>query len=198
MFTRTVSEPCGGEGCGGSFNSCTAAFGNNGIDPIGIEVIGCGSFSMHKGGCTTDITGPTSKTVSCPYTSAGRSDTYLETHTLSEEYTTAMLQTNTIAVLPAYDNDFDDICSASRNLAATELSYSIQRMQYKFLFAAATASFHLNWVERFTPTGGSPIDTGFTELIGVGDTSSNTYIRNEPAANGTITIVAIECVPVIA
>jgi hypothetical protein len=73
--------------------------------------------------------------------------------TLSNEYTTEMLISNTVAALPPYPGTFTGACSAYRNLSSDETSYSIQRFKYKFTFATATQPFTIYWVERFTPAG---------------------------------------------
>ena len=77
-----------------------------------------------------------------------------------------MLIDNTVAALPSYDDDFNDVCEAIRHLSDDELSYSIQRFRYKFTFEAATESFVIHWVERFTPAdNGSPSDTSRCEEV---------------------------------
>ncbi len=114
------------------------------------------------------------------------------TATLSDEYTTPMLASNTVAALPAYPGTFTGNCSAYRNLSSDESSYSIQRFRYKFTFPAAEQPFIIHWVERFTPDGGgSPADTSRSESIPAGATESNVREVVEPNSNGTVTI---ECV----
>lgn len=60
---------------------------------------------------------------------------------LSNEYTTAMLVSNTITALPPYPGTFTGTCSAYRNLSSDETSYNIRRFRYKFTFPAATQPF---------------------------------------------------------
>jgi 3D (Asp-Asp-Asp) domain-containing protein len=112
--------------------------------------------------------------------------------TLSNEYTTAMLKSNTVAALPPYPGTFSGTCSAYRNLSSDKTSYAIRRLKYKFTFPAAVQPFTIHWVERFTPDdGGPPTDTSKSELIPVGATTSTVRKVLEPSSNGTITI---ECV----
>jgi len=109
---------------------------------------------------------------------------------LTDEYTTAMLISNTIAALPAYDGVYDDACGASRELSSDETSYSITRFRYKFTFPAATQPFTIHWVERFTPDGGGPpTDTPQSEQIPIGASESNVHEVLEPSSNGTVTVV---------
>jgi hypothetical protein len=108
----------------------------------------------------------------------------------SNEYTTAMLISNTIAALPAYDGVYNDACGASRELSSDETSYSITRFRYKFTFPAATQPFTIHWVERFTPEGGGPpMDTPRSEQIPIGASESNVHEVLEPSSNGTVTIL---------
>ena len=108
---------------------------------------------------------------------------------LSNEYTTAMLISNTIGALPPYPGTFTGSCSAYRNLSSDETSYSIQRFEYKFTFDAATESFVIHWIERFTPAdNGSPSDTSRCEQVPVDATETSVHEVLEPTSNGTITI----------
>jgi len=110
----------------------------------------------------------------------------------SNEYTTNQLIFNTIAALPAYDDVYDDSCSASRNLSSDELSYSIQRFKYKFTFSSAVEAFTIYWTERFSPSGGGSFtDTDKSESQAINDTESNVFEVDEPNSNGSITIVNI-------
>jgi len=100
-----------------------------------------------------------------------------------------MLISNTVAALPAYPGTFTGDCSAYRNLASDETSFSIQRFKYKFTFPTATQPFVIHWVERFTPAGnGSPRDTSRCEPIPTGVTESGIHEVREPDSNGAITI----------
>ncbi len=116
------------------------------------------------------------------------------------EYTTELLESNTIAALPdfsGFDGPHDQpgqgtSCSAIRNLGSDEVSYSIQRFKYKFIFGAATAAFTIYWTERFAPSGGGGFtDTDKQETETIGNTESSVFEIDEPDSNGTTTIVNI-------
>lgn len=129
--------------------------------------------------------------------------------TLSNEYTTDQLKSDTIALLPDYFGHFGcdenvDIgfrqpgqnctCFASRSLGFDERSYEINRFKYIFTFPAASLAFDISWDEVFTPEGGG---TGFSihksEHISIGQTSSSAYTVNEPSTNGTVHVDNISC-----
>jgi hypothetical protein len=110
-------------------------------------------------------------------------------YVLSSEYTTALLISDTETLLPAYDDDFDDDCLASRDLSDNEAIYTIQRFKYKFTFPAATTQCTLSWIERFTPDVGGIVDTPMSEVIEIGQTETAVYQVLEPAEDGEITIV---------
>jgi hypothetical protein len=81
--------------------------------------------------------------------------------TLSDEYTTAQLITNTPAALPAYDNDWNDTAGSFANLSANELSYSIRESRYRLRFKIPQVRtgklYRATWVERFIPEAGTTI-----------------------------------------
>jgi hypothetical protein len=99
-------------------------------------------------------------------------------HTLSNEYTTADLISNTVDALPAYatcfscvthdeDSACDEelsagqgcICSAFRNLSSDETSYTIRRFKYKFRFTGSvTCRLKILWKETFKPTLTAGVD----------------------------------------
>jgi hypothetical protein len=86
------------------------------------------------------------------------------TATLSDEYTTAQLITNTTAALPAWDDDWNDTAGSYRNLTTNELTLSIRESKYRFRFkvpkVGSGSCYKLDWVERFTPSpSGDPVDT---------------------------------------
>lgn len=78
--------------------------------------------------------------------------------TLSSEYTTADLKTNTVAALPAYDDDWNDTAGSFANLSTDELSYSIRESRYRFRFKIPKVNTGKNlrasWVERFIAEAG--------------------------------------------
>jgi hypothetical protein len=153
------------------------------------EVITCRYFSDHN--CVTEIV--PQYVCSAPNIGyCGCNGSYNEVvcpPSYSNEYTTEMLISNTIAALPPYPGTFTEVCSAYRNLPPEETSYTVRRFRYKFTFAAAAQPFVIHWVERFTPEGnGSPSDTSQSEQIPIGATESSLHEVLEPASNGTVTI----------
>lgn len=84
---------------------------------------------------------------------------------LSDEYLTADLIAAALAALPAFDGDWDDTAGAYRNLTSDELTYSIREARYRLRFQIPTTRKRINtcykveWVERFTPESGDPVDT---------------------------------------
>jgi hypothetical protein len=113
---------------------------------------------------------------------------------LSVEYTTAEMIADAVAALPSYPGTWDGDCAAIRDLASDELSYSLQRFKYKFQLPDMTGNTtaQITWTERFTPDGGgSPTDTPKVyDWDGVA-TETGEYTVNEPASNGTISIVDV-------
>lgn len=130
----------------------------------------------------------TTTTLCSAYYQSG-SKTWVNRLTFSNEYTTAMLISNTVGALPSYPGTFTGTCSAYRNLSSGETSYTIRRFRYKFTFLAATRPFIIRWVERFWPEdGGSPSDTFQSESISIGATQSSIREVLEPSSDGTVTI----------
>lgn len=85
------------------------------------------------------------------------------TETKSDEYTTFQLITNTEAALPDWDDDWDDTPGSYRNLTTNELTLSIREAKYRFRFKISKVGsgrcYRIEWVERFTPETGDPVDT---------------------------------------
>lgn len=114
---------------------------------------------------------------------------------LSDEFTTGDLVYFTTLALPSYPGTWDGDCSAIRDLAVDELSYSIQRFKYKFQLPdmAGNTTAQITWKERFTPDGGgSPVDT--PKVYNWDGVASETgeFTVNEPTSNGTVSIVEVE------
>ena len=82
---------------------------------------------------------------------------------LSDEYTTTQLKTNTLAALPAYDNDWNDTAGSFANLSTDELSYSIRESRYRLRFkipqVRTAKCYRLSWVEQFIPEAGTSISS---------------------------------------
>ncbi len=114
-------------------------------------------------------------------------ESYSESNTLSDEYTTSDLIVDTVAALPPYDGVFDDDCGASRNLSSDETSYSISRYQYKFsLSSAAPTGMNVQW-DQSGPDG----TFHNTWTASGGETETSVFTQNEPSSNGTINTINI-------
>jgi hypothetical protein len=182
----TASETYTGDDCDGpdeetesvTINTYCGCQDTNGIggDPI------CPDPSTINIRCPADC-----QTPAPPY--ASDCTTVDTTYTYSDEFTTDHLKSITAAALPAYDDDFNDTCEASRDLADDESSYTIQRFRYKFTFAAAPAACDLCWIERFTPDEGDAVDTWHCEAITPGMTETSIHEVLEPASNGAVAII---------
>ncbi len=107
------------------------------------------------------------------------------TATLSSEYTTALLISDTVAALPSYPGTFSGTCSSLRNLSSDELTYSIRRFKYKFVLPDLTgfSCYSISWMEGSTPRSYTWNGT---------DTETPVYGPvNEPGSNGTVDITGI-------
>ena len=113
---------------------------------------------------------------------------------LSDEYTTGDLIWYTTGALPSYPGTWAGDCLALRDLAADEMSYSIQRFRYKLQLPSMVGitTAHIAWVERFTPAGGgAPIDTPKSYDWDGSSTETGEYYVSEPVTNGMIEVVDI-------
>lgn len=76
----------------------------------------------------------------------------------SNEYTTALLKTNTVAALPAYDDDWNDTAGSLANLSTDEISYNIRESRYRLRFKIPKVktgkNLRASWVERFIAEAG--------------------------------------------
>lgn len=171
----------------GTFNFSWVSNGSNGCVATNAGLAFCTSACL-----TPDSGGCTSATVSVRTCSShpGPFDVDLtETITISNEYTTADLISNTEGALPDYDDDFNDSCSASYDLSDDETSLTIQDFRYKFTFDAAAHSCILRWIERFTPEVGDVVDTPRSFSVTAGMTETTVFTVVHPSENGEITIV---------
>jgi hypothetical protein len=85
-------------------------------------------------------------------------------------------------------------CSAIRDLASDELSYSLQRFKCTVQLPDMTGNTtaQITWKERFTPDGGgSPTDIPQTCYWDGVATETGEYWVNEPASKGTGAIVDV-------
>jgi hypothetical protein len=83
--------------------------------------------------------------------------------TLSDEYTTADLKSNTVAALPAYDDDWNDTAGSFANLSTDELSYAIRESRYRLRFKIPKVktgkNLRASWVERFIAEAGVAVSS---------------------------------------
>jgi len=113
------------------------------------------------------------------------------TITLSDENTEDACAT-AVTLLPAYDNDFNDPCNASRD--SSESSCTIARFKPKFSIPEALArDLIICYNEHFVPDEGDPVDTSKTVTIPAGETEVIGDEVVEPDDDGEITITMIDC-----
>lgn len=114
--------------------------------------------------------------------------------TLSDEYDTALLKSNVVAALPAFDGVYNNSCSATYNLSANETSFTLSRVKYKIKLNAAAPcdGVVVQWFEHFQPSpSGSPTNTLKSEAFSEGQIESGVYTIPDPTVNGTTTITSI-------
>jgi len=80
----------------------------------------------------------------------------------SDEYTTADLRTNVLAILPDFDDDWNDTAGSGANVASGEASILVSKSRYRIPFPLPRTltgkCYRANWVERFIAEGGVGID----------------------------------------
>jgi hypothetical protein len=81
----------------------------------------------------------------------------------SSLYTTAAFKTNTLAALPAYDDDWNDTEGSLANLSTDELTFAIRESRYRLRFKIPKVNTgkHLraSWVERFIEEAGVAVSS---------------------------------------
>jgi|DEB19_MinimDraft_3_1074340.scaffolds.fasta_scaffold20031_2 hypothetical protein len=104
--------------------------------------------------------------------------------TLSDEYTTANLISDTEAALPSYPGTWAGTCSSYRDISNDEITYTIRRFKYRFKLPTLTGYtvYNFSWSE-----GG--VSRSYT-WNGT-DTYTPTYTVNEPSVDGTISITDV-------
>jgi hypothetical protein len=128
----------------------------------------------------------------CHHNIIGGGDSYSSTEgTLSDEYTTGELISNTKALYPEYDNDYNDTCVASYYLDDSEQSLSIQKFIPRFDYTPETFAFWITYIERLD-NGVDTFDTQQRLYCPVGSTVVYGAEVEEPEGNGTITIENIK------
>jgi len=82
---------------------------------------------------------------------------------LSDEYTSAELKSNTVAALPAYDDDWNDTAGSLANLSTDEISYNIRESRYRLRFKIPKVNtgkqLRASWVERFIAEAGVAVSS---------------------------------------
>lgn len=108
------------------------------------------------------------------------------TVTLSDEYTTAELISDTESALSSYPGTWTGTCSSYRNLPTDETVYSIRRFKYKFLIPElpeGTTCYRITWKEGGTDKS-YDWDGSATETPVYGPVL-------EPASNGSVAITDV-------
>ena len=188
--------------CDGSDGSAYDFAGELGCSPVFTDpAIGYYSPASATSSVAYSSTGLSSSGGGCygAFSTSG-TNTISGTITLSNEYTTAQLTTNTTAALPSWDDDWDDTAGSFRNLTTNELTLSIRESKYRFRFKVPKVGsgkcYKLDWVERFIPAltydslgavnGGGTSITSFTVVNGgSGYTSGATVTISAPGNGGT-------------
>jgi hypothetical protein len=152
--------------------------------------------------CTflADYTGPSFSSVftntSLTVTSSDCEYTGSYTETLSDEYTTAQLISDVDAAIPAFSGAFSTGSgTAFFDVTTDELTATKRALEYKFALPALVAlgytTYRLDWVERFTPEGGSPTDTAKFYNWDGSATETGVYTVSAPSTQGTTSIVNV-------
>lgn len=116
--------------------------------------------------------------------------TFTFNFTLSDEYTTTLLKTNTTAALPAWDDDWNDTAGSFANLTTDELSYAMREGRYRFRFRlprVGNRAYRLSWIEQFIPAAGVGVSSVDVVTAGVYRPSVST----SPAAAGKAAASAV-------
>lgn len=109
--------------------------------------------------------------------------TSTDTVTYQNLYTTTDLKSNTVAALPAYDDDWNDTAGSFANLSTNEASYSIRESRYRIRFKIPpTSVYRVTWVERFIGEAGTTITS--VEVISRG-VYRPTVTLSTPPSGGT-------------
>lgn len=122
-------------------------FGGGGVDYCPECVEGTGDVTIRINVCADESFG-------CPNTAKA---------VFSNPYTTPTLKSDTLADLP---EDFPNTTAGSYyNLTSDERTFNVREGEYQFKFEIPTTRkrinqcYKLEWIERFTPLTGDPVDT---------------------------------------
>lgn len=119
------------------------------------------------------------------------------TNTLSDEYSTLMLEGFVDAALPAFSGDFNaGTSTALFDLSSDEVTCTKRGVQYKLqwaqsLTAIRASCYKIEWAEVFTPESGSVVTTSRSYLWNGSDTETPVYTINPPATQGSVAVTAI-------
>ncbi len=163
----------------------------------------CTQSSCSDGGCWDPIIGSAGAVVTTTTTSntiivvgtttVFRSGNETRTTTLSVEYKTEDLISNTKSALPPFPETYTGSCVSARSLTTDETGYS--EIQSRVIFYVATAlpstqRLRIAYHFVFTPTSGAPSNAGTgTTTIEPSQTQSAPIDIPVPTENGTMTIV---------
>ncbi len=191
-ITRTGFSPCSGSTVSGTCLGGIASPPSDGASNIGTELVGCGDTCTSCLGIVCHQTGLTATSATYNLDGGGiPGGSGTASFTLSSEYTTALLISNTEDALPAYPETFDGACTASRDLSDDESDYSISRFRYKFVFDdPLEEECTICWIVRTYDSDGNPIgDEQMCETIAEGETESSVHEVLEPDENGTKSVI---------
>lgn len=116
------------------------------------------------------------------------------TETLSDEWTTADLESEVTAAIPAFSGPFlggVNCSGAYYDKTTDELTITKRKMEYKFPLPTLVGytCYGLSWDEVFTPKGGgSPTITPKNYSWNGSDTETPIYTIDVPASEGVITV----------
>ena len=141
---------------------------------------------------TYSSTVETATGIGCTGSGTNQNFTGVATTTLGNEYTTALLISDVETALPAFSGPFTTSVgspNAFYDLSTNELTATKRALEYKFelpaLVALGYTSYRLDWVERFTPEGGSPSDTAKFYNWNGSATETGVYTVSAPSTQGT-------------
>lgn len=113
------------------------------------------------------------------------------TETYSDEYTTAQVIDDAIALLPAYPDEWSGYCFSKRDLFVHETGCNIQRFRYKFIWLdPLVTACRICWIERtYDPDNNVLDETLMCEDVAAGETETSIREVLEPSVNGTTQII---------
>jgi hypothetical protein len=113
--------------------------------------------------------------------------------TLSNEFTTALLVSDTLAAIPAFSGSYSaGAATALYDLTTDQLTASLRSLQYKFTLPTLTGyvSYRIEWQEVFTPAVGGPTSVAKSYTWDGVATETPAYTIPAPSTKGS-TVVTI-------